>query len=938
VSVSPATVSLSGGGSQTFTATVTNDSSNAGVTWSIGNGSGALSASSTTGVTYTAPATVSATATVTLTATSKTDTTKSASATITLTAASIASVAVSCNPTAFKTWETSQCTATVTGTGSYSSQVTWSAGGVIGGNSTVGIVSSAGLYTAPDTVPATNPVPLTATSTADTTKSGSASLTINAASGTPSITALSETTAKPFDALTITGTAFDQGTKAISVIFTPEGGDTAVMVPVSITNATSIGVMVPTFTNSSGAYTAETVDVQVVLFSSTKTYLTNTIKALPVAALPAVPSGIPAGAMTAALLSSAAKTSTTVQTVSTGIANLANVSASLGQLNTDIAPISTAATTIAGSSSQTANLTMANGTTTALNAATMARSDQLAQALMAAIVTQASIPAASASSACPAATGNTAFDNNLCSAQIYFQTYASQATPSAALRCRANLADPEYTLSPPEAAGLTLFANLTLGGIAEACEPVGGGLAYSMVGAPIVTSFISSLAVNQKMPSGSDVAEGVGLNALDQAVFSGIPVLGTSLDLYRALSAIATYVPPVKGILLSSGIATFNGQGVTFLDPNDGTPTTLLRVPNAPAGGSFDSTSLVVSSSTSYTLTLATAGTGTGAIGTFPTGTSFPPKTVVFLAAVPVTGSTFTGWSGACSGTGTCMVTMNSNLSVTATFNKITYDLTYGASGTGTGTIAVTPTGTGCGSNCYAYTLGTPVTLTANPGSNSSFTGWSGACSGTGTCSLTMNSNLTATATFTQNVYNLIYATDGTGTGTVGVSPAGTSCGSACYSYASGTAVTLTATAGSNSTFSGWSGACSGTGACKLTMSGNLSVFASFTASSSGNTPGAGNYVGSCTAGYPAFSCAGTTIPGSSVTEPFDFTVAAGTSLTQLNSELCAQVEPALAGAGCSSASCSDNATSSSVAMSLSCTVSMGCTITVTETCNASKQ
>ena len=944
VSISPATITLGGGGTQAFTAAVSNDSANAGVTWSIGTGAGALSAKSTTGVTYTAPATVGATATVTLTATSVTDTTKSGSATITLIPGAISSVSVSCNPASVSTWETSQCAATVAGTGGYNSAVTWSAGGVQGGNSTVGFVSTSGIYTAPNKVPSTNPVTVTATSVADTTKSGSASLTITAASGTPSITQLSETTANPFDALTITGTNFDLGTEAVSVIFTPESGDTAVMVPVSSSGATSIGVMVPTFTNSSGAYSAETVDVQVVLFSDTKTYLTNTIDGLQVATLPPVPSGIAPGTMTAALLSAATNTSTTVQTLGSGVSSLANVSASLSQLNADIAPIGTAATSIAGASSQTVNLTLANGTTTPLNASIMARSDQLAQAMLAAIVSQASIPTAGSTSACPAATGDTAFDNNLCNAQYYFQTFASQASPSAGLVCKAGMAEPDYTLTPPEQQGLTLFANLALGGIAEACEPAGGGLIYSMVGAPIVTSFISSLAVNQEMPSGTDVAQSVGLNALDAAAFGGLPVLGTSVDLYKALAALATYSPPVPGILLSTGIATFNGDGLTSLDPNNGTPTTLQRVPNAPAGGAFDSTTLVVSQSGLLILTLTTSGTGSGSIASFPTGTTFPSGTVILMAAVPSTGLTFAGWSGACSGTGACSVTMTSNKSVNAIFNKSTFDLTVGTAGSGSGSVAENTAGTSCGANCFSYLPGTAVELTANASSGSTFAGWSGACSGTGACSVTMNSNQSVTATFNQNLLDLTWGSAGTGSGAISVSPAGAICGSDCYSYNPGTQVELTATPGSNSTFAGWSGACSGTGACSVTMDSNMTATATFNASSGGSTPQAGTYLVTCSVTVGSFQCCAdnqcSTFPGLSTFDTEPYTDASGTTISQLTSAVCSDWTSALASVGCTP-SCSLSSTSTSFTLSGSCTVPevSGCTDpSLTMSCTATLQ
>jgi hypothetical protein len=69
----------------------------------------------------------------------------------------------------------------------------------------------------------------------------------------------------------------------------------------------------------------------------------------------------------------------------------------------------------------------------------------------------------------------------------------------------------------------------------------------------------------------------------------------------------------------------------------------------------------------------------------------------------------------------------------------------------------------------------------------------------------------------------------GSGSGTVTSSPAGINCGSDCgESYASGTSVTLTASASGGSTFAGWSGACSGTGACSVAMTVARSVTATF--------------------------------------------------------------------------------------------------------------
>ena len=67
------------------------------------------------------------------------------------------------------------------------------------------------------------------------------------------------------------------------------------------------------------------------------------------------------------------------------------------------------------------------------------------------------------------------------------------------------------------------------------------------------------------------------------------------------------------------------------------------------------------------------------------------------------------------------------------------------------------------------------------------------------------------------------------GAGTVNSNPAGINCPGTCTAnFASGVNVTLTAAAASGSAFSGWSGACSGTGTCSVTMNAVMSVTATF--------------------------------------------------------------------------------------------------------------
>jgi murein peptide amidase A len=94
-------------------------------------------------------------------------------------------------------------------------------------------------------------------------------------------------------------------------------------------------------------------------------------------------------------------------------------------------------------------------------------------------------------------------------------------------------------------------------------------------------------------------------------------------------------------------------------------------------------------------------------------------------------------------------------------------------------------------------------------------------------CVLVLASGAAASGATT---YTLTVTLAGSGSGAVTSSPAGIDCGSTCsHEFAVGTRVTLTATAGAGSFFTGWSeGGCSGIGTCEVTLSTAESVTATF--------------------------------------------------------------------------------------------------------------
>lgn len=174
----------------------------------------------------------------------------------------------------------------------------------------------------------------------------------------------------------------------------------------------------------------------------------------------------------------------------------------------------------------------------------------------------------------------------------------------------------------------------------------------------------------------------------------------------------------------------------------------------------------------------------------------------------------------------------------------VTFALNVTKAGTGSGTVTSNPAGIRCGADCSeTYAANTVVTLNAKAPSGTTFAGWSGACSGTGPCVVTMNAAKTVTASFNTGggaAFTLTVTKAGTGTGMVTSSPAGIKCGTDCsQSYTGGTTVTLTPRAGRGFTFIDWSGACTGTGACVVTMNAAKTVTATFGEAESAvlNTP-----------------------------------------------------------------------------------------------------
>jgi hypothetical protein len=229
---------------------------------------------------------------------------------------------------------------------------------------------------------------------------------------------------------------------------------------------------------------------------------------------------------------------------------------------------------------------------------------------------------------------------------------------------------------------------------------------------------------------------------------------------------------------------------------------------------------------THFPVTVNLAGTGSGSVTSTPAGITCPDDCeetfarteTVTLTASPASGSVFSQWEGDCSGSGDCVLDMDTGpYTVTARFVRLR-TLSVGLSGGGSGTVTSSPTGIDCPGDCgEAYVQGSSVDLSAVAEPGSVFAGWSGACTGTGACSLLMDSDKTVTATFQTGSFTLDVTV--TGSGTVTSSPAGINCPGDCSeTYLAGSEIELTATPDPGYRLTTWSGACAGIGVCTVTM------------------------------------------------------------------------------------------------------------------------
>ena len=221
----------------------------------------------------------------------------------------------------------------------------------------------------------------------------------------------------------------------------------------------------------------------------------------------------------------------------------------------------------------------------------------------------------------------------------------------------------------------------------------------------------------------------------------------------------------------------------------------------------------------SYELDLSSSGTGSGTFMCKVEGGSeeaceaeYEEGTEVEVLNTPDTGSAFVEWGGDCTGTGTCVLTMDAEHSVAAVNDLIPQSFSVNETGEGTVSCEDNASPAPC-SGPFPY--GHTIKVSASPEAGWTLESLSGTGSAAGNCTgstcefqITEASEVSAVFVEIEDASVLSVFKGGDGEGTVTSNPAGISCDTEpCEAtFQEGETIELEASPASGSTFGGWIG------------------------------------------------------------------------------------------------------------------------------------
>ena len=213
---------------------------------------------------------------------------------------------------------------------------------------------------------------------------------------------------------------------------------------------------------------------------------------------------------------------------------------------------------------------------------------------------------------------------------------------------------PQVTLTATPAGG----SNWVFSGWSGACSGAGPCSVTMNAAQSVTATFVQGYTLSVNVSgSGTVTSSPAGMNCPS-----------TCSDGYAAGTSVTLTATPASG---------WNFSGWSFGIAIGGLGTPCSGAGTGPCTVTMNTTTSVTAIFTQITYPLAVGVFGNGSVTSSPPGincgaacsSSFGSGTPVTLTATPAQGAAFNGWGGACSGTGSCVVTMNAAANVSAAFS-----------------------------------------------------------------------------------------------------------------------------------------------------------------------------------------------------------------------------------------------------------------------------
>ena len=222
-----------------------------------------------------------------------------------------------------------------------------------------------------------------------------------------------------------------------------------------------------------------------------------------------------------------------------------------------------------------------------------------------------------------------------------------------------------YTGSATDSSGIAAVFNVASPNNYFSLSAAKSGWVFSSLNVYVPSSAVVELGIIGTPPAAPAIS---GFSPLKGKAGTMVTIDGSNF-----MAAPSDNIVKFNGVTASVSSATENQ---IWVNVPPGATTGVISV--ATEGGTATSGTSFI---TQNTLTATLNGTGDGSVSSVTPGVSFACtdavcsadfdyNTNLTLSATPGAGSLFSTWAGACTGSGTCALTLNSDKSVTATFNS----------------------------------------------------------------------------------------------------------------------------------------------------------------------------------------------------------------------------------------------------------------------------